>query len=77
VDASTAVNELRTEIRRDDILLLLNLKFPGEIPAEWVAGIEAETSLVLLSTWLAFAAFANSPAEFGSNSRLGPRRRKK
>jgi hypothetical protein len=76
VDASTVVNELRAEVRRDDILLLLNLKFPGEIPAEWVAAIEAETHMVLLSTWLAYAAFASSLAEFGANSRLGPRRRK-
>jgi hypothetical protein len=76
VDASTVVNELQAETRRDDILLLLNLKFPGRVPAEWVAAIDAETNLVVLSTWLAYVAFATSPAEFGARLGIGKRRRK-
>jgi hypothetical protein len=76
VDASTVVNELKAEARREDILFLLDLKFPGEVPAECVAAINDKANRASLSTWIIHAAFATSPAEFMAWTRIGRRRRK-
>jgi hypothetical protein len=83
VKESTVVNEWKAEwkaegkaegaieARRDDILRLLKLKFPGQVPAEWVAAVEAQADLKILSRWLEAVAIATSPAKFQARSGIG------
>jgi hypothetical protein len=40
------------EARRDDVLRLLNLKFPGQVSDDLVAALEARDDLDELSRWL-------------------------
>jgi hypothetical protein len=78
---STVVNEWKAEgkaegaiqTRRDDILRLLELKFPGQVPDEWMTAVESQADSKELSRWFDAVAVASSLAEFRTASGIGRR----
>jgi hypothetical protein len=62
------------ETRRNDILRLLELRFPGQVPVDCVAAVESQADLNVLSRWLDAVVTSPSPAAF--RTALGIKRRK-
>jgi hypothetical protein len=65
--------EARAEARRDDILHLLGLRFPGQVPPEVVAAVESQANLDELSRWLDAVVTSPSLDAFRVASGIGGR----
>ena len=65
--------EGKVEGERDFLLRTLMFRFPGNVPAEWVAAIKAQDDSDILSQWLDALFTASSPAEFRAASGIDRR----
>ena len=63
---SQIVNQWRSEVCREDVLKVLQARFPGELPEEVLQTVGAQGDRNILSKWLIAAATATTIDQFRS-----------